>query len=99
LPLDNEPGIKGGWIEVTKLYPSEMAQNFWTAIWSWSTAFVTTIAISLATRQAKTDAELNGLVYGMTKRVESSRGPWWQRPSRLGAIVLALVVVLNIAFW
>jgi len=99
LPLDNEPGIKGGWIDVMKQYPSEMAQNFWTAIWSWSTAFVTTVAISLGTRQRKTDAELHGLVYGMTDRVESTAGPWWQRPSRLGAIVLALVVVLNIAFW
>jgi len=100
LPLDNEPGIKGGWIDVIKQYPSEMAQNFWTAIWSWSTAFVTTVVISLVTRQRKTAAELSGLVYGMTERVESdAAGPWWQRPSRLGAIVLALVVVLNIAFW
>jgi solute:Na+ symporter, SSS family len=51
------------------------------------------------TRREKTDEELRGLVYGLTRRVESSEGPWWQRPSRLGAVVLALVVVLNIAFW
>ena len=25
-------------------YPSEMAQNFWTAIWAWTTCFVVTIA-------------------------------------------------------
>jgi SSS family solute:Na+ symporter len=99
LPLDNVPGIKGGWIDVVKTYPSEMAQNFWTAIWSWSTAFLTTIVISLVTRQEKTDAELTGLVYGMTRRTEVTEGAWWQRPSRLGALVLALVVVLNIAFW
>jgi SSS family solute:Na+ symporter len=99
LPLDNEPGIKGGWIDVMKHYPSEMAQNFWTAIWSWSTTFVTTIAISLVTRREKTDAELGGLVYGLTRRVESSAGPWWQRPSRLGAVVLFCVVLLNVAFW
>src|SRR6201996_3578968 len=36
LPMDNLPGIKGGWITVTHTYPSEMAQNFWTAIWAWS---------------------------------------------------------------
>jgi solute:Na+ symporter, SSS family len=99
LPLDNAVGIKGGWIDVMKHYPSEMAQNFWTAIWSWSTAFISTVAISLVTRRQKTDAELNGLVYGLTRRVESTDGPWWQRPSRLGAVVLALVVLLNIAFW
>jgi SSS family solute:Na+ symporter len=98
LPLDNPPGIKGGWIDILKTYPSEMAQNFWTAIWSWSTAFLTTIVLSLATRQKKTDAELNGLVYSLTPRLATT-GPWWQRPSHLGALVLALVVVLNIAFW
>jgi solute:Na+ symporter, SSS family len=99
LPLDNVPGIKGGWIDVVKTYPSEMAQNFWTAIWSWSTAFLTTIALSLVTRQQKTDGELVGLVYSLTPRVEPVDGRWWLRPSHLGAIVIALVVVLNIVFW
>ena len=99
LPLGNEIGIKGGWIDVVKTYPSEMAQNFWTAIWSWSTAFFATCAISLATRRDKTDAELTGLVYGMTPRLEDHGEAWWKRPSGLGAMVLALVVALNIAFW
>lgn len=99
LPLGNEPGIKGAWIDVVKTYPSEMAQNFWTAIWSWSTAFIMTCAISLATRRDKTDAELAGLVYGTTPRLEGHAEAWWKRPSGLGAMVLALVVALNIAFW
>jgi SSS family solute:Na+ symporter len=34
VPADNAPGIKGGWITVLHAYPSEMAQNFWTAIWA-----------------------------------------------------------------
>jgi SSS family solute:Na+ symporter len=99
LSLGNHPGIKGGWIDVVKTYPSEMAQNFWTAIWSWSTAFLSSIAISLATRRDKTDEQLSGLVYSMTPRVGTQAETWWKRPSGLGAIVLALVVVLNIAFW
>jgi hypothetical protein len=33
---------------------------------------------------------------GLTSAIYNA---WWQRPSRLGAVVLALVVVLNIAFW
>jgi SSS family solute:Na+ symporter len=99
LPLGNEVGIKGGWIDVVKTYPSEMAQNFWTAIWSFSTAFFATILISLATRQQKTQAELQGLVYGLTPHEIKADGPWWQQPKGLGAIVLGLVVVLNIAFW
>ena len=31
-------------------YPSEMAQNFWTAIFAWTTCFVVTIVVSLVTR-------------------------------------------------
>jgi SSS family solute:Na+ symporter len=99
LPAGSEAGIKGGWIAVVNNYPSEMAQNFWTAIWSWSTAFIATGAISLVTRRDKTDKELAGLVYGLTKKVESHAEAWWQRPAGLGAIVLGLVLVLNVAFW
>jgi len=28
-------GIKGGWFGTLHVYPSEMAQNFWTAIFAW----------------------------------------------------------------
>ena len=40
-------GIKGGWLAAVPmhLYPSEMAQNFWTAIWAWTTCFPTTARI------------------------------------------------------
>ena len=31
-------------------YPSEMAQNFWTAIFAWTVCFVVTIVVSLVTR-------------------------------------------------
>jgi SSS family solute:Na+ symporter len=99
LPVNAAAGIKGGWIDVVKNYPSEMAQNFWTAIWSWSTAFLSTVVISLVTRRTKTDEELTGLVYGLTRRAEIHGGAWWQRPAGLGALVLGLVLVLNIAFW
>ena len=80
-------------------YPSEMAQNFWTAIYAWTTCFVVTIVVSLATRRLKSDDELAGLVYRLTPRPRPNAGPWWRRPSALGAVVLALVIVLNIVFW
>src|SRR5207244_11616226 len=32
LPRGSQVGIKGGWLAVLHLYPTEMAQNFWTAI-------------------------------------------------------------------
>ena len=37
LPAGAVPGIKGGWLAVLHTYPSEMAQNFWTAIFAWTT--------------------------------------------------------------
>ena len=55
-------GIKGGWLSVVHHYPSEMAQNFWTAIWAFSACFLATVGVSLATKQQKSDEELTGLV-------------------------------------
>ena len=40
-------------------YPSEMAQNFWTAIFAWTTCFVVTIFVSLFT-EPRRDEELKG---------------------------------------
>ncbi len=34
LPIEARPGIHGGWIAVLHHYPSDMAQNFWTAIFA-----------------------------------------------------------------
>ena len=48
LPRQAVSGVKGGWIAVTHSYPSEMAQNFWTAIYAWTACFIVTILISLA---------------------------------------------------
>jgi SSS family solute:Na+ symporter len=92
--------IKGGWLgAVLHRYPSEMAQNFWTAIFAWTTCFVATVVISLLTRQRRADDELRGLVYSLTPRVKEHGVPWYKQPAVLGAIVLAAAVVLNIIFW
>jgi len=99
LPHGATAGIKGGWLGAVHVYPSEMAQNFWTAIFAWSTCFIATILISLLTRQKKTDEELGGLVYSLTSKIKERDARWWQRPALLGSIVLALAVVLNLLFW
>ena len=98
LPAGSVPGIKGGWIAVLNIYPSEMAQNFWTAIFAWTTCFVMTIIISLATRP-RPDSELKGLVYALTEREHTESVPWYRRPVALGLIVLGLTLVLNIIFF
>jgi len=99
LPHGASAGIKGGWLGAIHVYSSEMAQNFWTAIFAWSTCFFATILISLLTRQKKTDEELGGLVYSLTAKIKEHDARWWQRPALLGSIVLALAVVLNLLFW
>jgi SSS family solute:Na+ symporter len=98
LPGLSLPGVKGGWIAVLQHYPSEMAQNFWTAIIAWSSCFAVTILVSLATR-APDQARLKGLVYSMTPRIDDSTTSWFARPEVLGALAIAAVVVLNILFW
>jgi solute:Na+ symporter, SSS family len=36
LPAGAGPGIKGGWLANLHTFPSEMAQNFWLAIFAWT---------------------------------------------------------------
>ena len=74
-----------------------MAQNFWTAIYSWTTCFVITILVSLATR-APDRAQLVGLVHGLTETPRDSETRWWMRPGILGIIVLIGAFALNIIF-
>ena len=79
-------------------YPSEMAQNFWTAIFAWTTCFLITIAVSLATT-AHEERSLEGLVYSLTKMPTDEGLAWYQRPGPLGLVILAMVAALNVLFW
>jgi SSS family solute:Na+ symporter len=99
LPSGAVAGIKGGWLTPLFTFRSEMGQNFYVAIVAWSTCFVLTVLVSLATPRNKTDAELTGLVYSLTPRLPSDTGePWFKRPLIVGLLVLAVTVVLNILF-
>jgi SSS family solute:Na+ symporter len=96
LPIGEAVGIKGGWIAVLHQYPSDMAQNFWTAIFAWTACFVITIAVSMFTAP-RPDSDLKGLVYSLTARIRET-GAWYERPAFLGAIVIALLIALNLIF-
>ena len=99
-PYEANTLVKGGWLgKILHVYPSEMAQNFWTAIFAWMTCFVVTIVISLLTRQKKSDQELHGLVSSLTPRTPEGGVPWYKRPAAFGALVLLMVLILNIIFW
>lgn len=98
-PMDATSLIKGGWLgAVLHHYPSEMAQNFWTAIWAWTVCFAATILISLATRRTKTDKDLTGLVYSLTPRIVETETTWYKKPMVLGGVVLIAATILNILF-
>jgi SSS family solute:Na+ symporter len=97
LPVAAAVGIKGGWLGNLHTYPSEMAQNFWTAIWAWTTCFVVTILVSLMTKPRE-DNELVGLVYSLTDKPSEGHLPWYSRPATLAVVVIIMVTVLNIIF-
>jgi len=98
LPAGATAGVKGGYFGVLTTYPSELAQTFWTAIFAWVTCFVVTILVSLVTRP-RAEAELNGLVYGLTAKPQDGALRWYERPIVLAGVVLGLTVVLNLIFF
>jgi len=91
--------VKGGWLGVIHTYPVEMAQNFWTAIIAFTTATLLTVVISLLMKREKSDTELDGLVYSMTRRLDDSHVIWYSRPWFLALIVGIIMIVLSILFW
>jgi SSS family solute:Na+ symporter len=100
IPAGASSLVKGGWLgSVMHVYPSEMAQNFWTAIVAWVTCFLLTILISLSTRRLKSDEELRGLVYSLTPRIKESHGRWYLQPAVLGSLVLIAAAGLYVMFW
>jgi solute:Na+ symporter, SSS family len=95
----NLPGVKGGYIHVLQVFPSEMAQNFWLASFAFIVCFTLTLVISLATSRTKSDAELKGLVYSLTPRIVDDNQPWFRRPAIVGIVLLVVCVILNYIFW
>jgi SSS family solute:Na+ symporter len=89
---------KGGWISVNQTFPSTMAQNFWIAIFAWTTCFLVTILVSMMTKP-KEDEELRDLVWGLTKMPPEEGVSWYRRPGPLAVIVAVICIALNFIFW
>jgi SSS family solute:Na+ symporter len=86
-------------VGVVKVFPSEMAQNFWLATFAFLACLTLTLVISLATRRTKSDEELKGLVYSLTPKIKDTEQHFLQRPAVLGVILLICCVILNFIFW
>ncbi|MDB5099385.1 MAG: Na+/galactose cotransporter [Cyanobacteria bacterium RYN_339] len=79
-------------------YPSDMASNFYAAIYAFVVCLTVTVVISLLTKP-RPDEELVGLVYSLTPKVEAPDVPWYRQPKVLAGIVLLMTVGLNVIFW
>jgi len=97
LPLGEAAGIHGGWIAVLHRYPSDMAQNFWTAIFAFLINLVVTVLVSRLTAP-RPEPELVGLVYSLTPKPVEGHLEWYQKPATLAIVVLVMALVLNIIF-
>jgi len=91
--------IHGGWIANVHTYQSDMALSFWGAIYAFSSCFIVTVLVSLATGRTKSNDDLKGLVYSLTPRIKEHDGiPWFKQPATLACIVLVVTIALNIIF-
>src|SRR5215467_11789146 len=79
-------------------YARDMAENMYRALWSWIVCVLVTVTVSLMTKR-KTDAELVGLVYGVTPLPHEAEVPMWERPLFWGAAVFVAFVLFNIYVW
>ena len=97
LPIEAHAGIHGGWITVLHNYPSDMAQNFWGAIFAFSINFIVTVVVSLLTKPHP-ESELVGLVHSLTPKPSHAHLQWWKRPEALAVAILLVAIALNIFF-
>jgi solute:Na+ symporter, SSS family len=76
----------------------DMAENLYRALWSWLVCVLVTVVVSLLTKP-KTEAALEGLVYGVTAIPKEDDVAVWQRPWLWAVMVAAGFVVVNVVFW
>ena len=75
-----------------------MAQDMYQALWSFIVCVTVTVVVSLVTKP-KTDAELTGLVYGLTEVPSVGNIAYYQKPIFWAGVVVVVFVILNIIFW
>jgi solute:Na+ symporter, SSS family len=75
-----------------------LAQDMYQALWSFIVCVVVTVAVSMATRP-KADAELTGLVMGLTEIPHVGDMPFYKKPVFWACMIAAVFFILQIIFW
>jgi solute:Na+ symporter, SSS family len=75
-----------------------LAQDMYQALWSFCVCVIVTVVVSYAT-QPKTDAQLEGLVYGLTAVPSVGDVAIYEKPIFWASVVGIIFVILNILFW
>jgi SSS family solute:Na+ symporter len=97
MPAGAHVGLHGGWLGHLHTYPSDMAMNFYGAIWAFSVNFIVAVAISMMGRP-KPEKELVGLVYSLTPKPVEHHMEWYERPTTIAYGLIIMLVALNIIF-
>src|ERR1700760_829691 len=75
-----------------------LAQDMFQALWSFCVCVIVTVVVSYATKP-KPDAELDGLVYGLTAVPSVGDIAIYEKPIFWAGVVGIIFVILNILFW
>ena len=76
-----------------------MAANFWRAVWAWLISFGMAMIISMFTKP-KSDEQLHGLVWGLTKKSHAEQQvPWLRTPEFWATIAFVIFILLNLYCW
>jgi SSS family solute:Na+ symporter len=76
----------------------DMAENMYRALWSWAVCVLVTVVVSMVTAP-KPEAELKGLVYGLTEIPSESFATVFHRPWFWAVVIGVIFVALNVVFW
>jgi SSS family solute:Na+ symporter len=97
LPIEAQRGIQGGWIALARQYPNELVQNFYGAIFSFSTSLFVTFLVSLGTKRCP-ESQLAGLVHSHTRRQPNAPLSLWKKPEALAVGILLLALVIGFVY-
>jgi SSS family solute:Na+ symporter len=75
-----------------------MAENVFRALWAFLFTAIVIIVVSLLTKP-KPVAELDGLVYGVTKLPKEDPVPFYKNEWMWAGLVVVIFAALNILFW